>query len=206
MDIRMTKLSRIREGAPPRVLDLFAGCGGLSLGFSTAGFRIVGAVELDPLAAQSHANNFHKDSSDEVRDLHARPRDITQTEPKELIGELHLGYPPELAIDVIIGGPPCQAFARVGRAKLREVDAHPAAYLQDPRGNLYLRFLDYVKKLQPIVVLMENVPDALNYGGHNIGEEMCDVLTDLGYVCRYTLLNSAYYGVPQMRERMFLIG
>ena len=52
---------------------------------------------------------------------------------------------------------------------------------------------------------MENVPDVLNYGGHNIAEEMCETLTPMGYVCGYTLLNSAYYGVPQMRERMFLI-
>src|SRR6185312_15908625 len=51
----------------------------------------------------------------------------------------------------------------------------------------------------------ENVPDVLNHGGQNIAEEICEVLEDKGYICRYTLLNAAYYGVPQMRERMFLI-
>ena len=53
---------------------------------------------------------------------------------------------------------------------------------------------------------MENVPDVLNHGGHNIAEERCEVLEEKGYITRYTLLNAAYYGVPQMRERMFLIG
>jgi len=52
---------------------------------------------------------------------------------------------------------------------------------------------------------MENVPDVLNYGGHNIAEETCEILSEMGYKCKYTLLNSVYYGVPQMRERMFLL-
>ena len=103
------------------------------------------------------------------------------------------------------GGPPCQAFARVGRAKLREVAEHPEAFLRDPRGNLYLHYLQYVRRLKPLAILMENVPDVLNYGGHNIAEEMCDVLDGYGYTCGYTLLNSVHYGVPQMRERTFLL-
>lgn len=84
--------------------------------------------------------------------------------------------------------------------------AHPNAFLEDPRANLYLRYLEYVRKLKPIAILMEKVSDALNYGGHNIAQEMCEVLEEIGYACRYTLLNSAYYGVPQMRERIFLVG
>ena len=59
---------------------------------------------------------------------------------------------------------------------------------------------------KPLAVLMENVPDVLNHGGQNIAEETCEVLEEKGYACGYTLLNSAFYGVPQMRERMFLIG
>ena len=102
--------------------------------------------------------------------------------------------------------PPCQAYARVGRAKLREVADHPTAFKVDPRANLYLRYLDYVEALQPLCIVMENVPDALNFGGHNIAEEMADVLEERGYECQYTLLNSVYYGVPQMRERLFSAG
>ena len=59
---------------------------------------------------------------------------------------------------------------------------------------------------QPLAVLMENVPDVLNHGGQNIAEETCEVLENKGYVCAYTLLNASFYGVPQMRERMFLVG
>jgi len=123
-----------------------------------------------------------------------------------MLQDLGIYLRPEDAVDVIIGGPPCQAFARVGRAKLREVADHPEAFLLDPRANLYLRFLHYVRILQPLVILMENVPDALNYGGHNIAQETCELLfEEMNYKCAYTLLNSAYYGVPQMRERMFLL-
>lgn len=193
------KLDRIAGGAAPRLLDLFAGCGGLSLGFQKAGFDIVAAVENDPLAAQSHALNFH--GGDE---LHARARDITTVTPAALCGELGLGEA-SAAIDVIVGGPPCQAFARVGRAKLREVDEHPEAFLHDPRAQLYLHYLEYVEAFEPLALLIENVPDVLNHGGQNIAAEICEVLEAKGYVCLYTLLNAAFYGVPQMRERMFLV-
>ncbi|HEY4035597.1 MAG TPA: DNA cytosine methyltransferase [Ktedonobacteraceae bacterium] len=201
---RKQKLNRIRGGGIPRVLDLFAGCGGLSLGFHTAGFEIVGSVEFDPLAAKSHALNFHKKPGI-LQEVHAQARDITKVEPEQLIAELQMSSDIENNIDIIIGGPPCQAFARVGRAKLREVAAHPEAFLQDTRGNLYLRYLAYIRKLQPIALLMENVPDILNYGGHNIAHEICEVLSEMGYICKYTISNAAYYGAPQMRERMLLI-
>ena len=195
------KIQAIRAGSVPRVLDLFAGCGGISLGFQAAGFKISAAVEIDQFAAASHALNFFEKAEFEH---HKVPIDITKIEPQELAEMLSLG-PVERAIDVIVGGPPCQAFARVGRAKLREIDAHPEAYIHDPRGNLYLRYLAYVKAFKPIALLMENVPDMLNYGGHNIAEEVCETLSDLGYVSHYTLLNAVHYGVPEMRERMFLV-
>lgn len=201
---RKMKIKRLERGASPRVLDLFAGCGGLSLGFHAAGFSIVGAVEIDPIATQSHATNFFKSAPRAEKGKHARPHDITAIEPEQLVSELGLGSK-ETAVDVIVGGPPCQAFARVGRAKLREVAEHPEAFLKDSRGNLYVSYLRYVKDFQPLALLMENVPDVLNYGGHNIAEEMCEALEEMGYRCGYTLLNAAYYGVPQMRERMFLI-
>jgi DNA (cytosine-5)-methyltransferase 1 len=135
----------------------------------------------------------------------AQPRNIIEYEPGALLREWGLhGLEAEL-VDVLVGGPPCQAFARVGRAKLREVASHPGAYLKDPRGDLCLRFLHYVRELQPVALLMENVPDVLNYGGHNIADEMCEVLSELGYNCRYTFLNAAFYGAPEMRERVFLL-
>jgi DNA (cytosine-5)-methyltransferase 1 len=199
------KTKRIAYGAAPRVLDLFSGCGGISLGFQRAGFEIAAAIEFDPEAAASHALNFHRHAPESIRAHHARARDITRTDPERFIAELGYKGKPENAIDVIVGGPPCQAFARVGRAKLREIAEHPQAFRQDPRSNLYLRYLHYVKALKPVALLMENVPDILNYGGHNIAEEVCEALEDLGYVCAYTLLNAVFYGVPEMRERMVLV-
>lgn len=193
------KLDRIASGQSPRVLDLFSGCGGISLGFKRAGFSISGAIEIDEDAALSHATNFHVGNT-----IQGRAVDITVTSPQELADDLGLGAARN-SIDVITGGPPCQAFARVGRSKIREVDAHPHAFLHDPRAQLFRRYIAYVRSFMPLAVLLENVPDILNHGGNNVAEEICNRLSDIGYTARYTLLNAALYGVPQMRERMFLI-
>jgi DNA (cytosine-5)-methyltransferase 1 len=188
----------------PRVLDLFAGCGGLSLGFQAAGCEIVAAVESDELAARSHALNFSKGQPPQVIEHHGKPRDITAIDPEELVADFQLG-PASEAVDIIVGGPPCQAYARVGRAKLREVAEHPQAFKIDPRANLYLRYLHYIDRLRPLALLMENVPDILNYGGHNIVQEIVEALDDMGYIAQYSLINSAHHGVPQMRDRVYMI-
>lgn len=194
------KIQRLRAaGTKPRVLDLFSGCGGISLGFQAAGYEIVAAVENDPDAARSHGLNFHHGE-----DRHSIARDITTTSPADLAAALGLG-PASAAFDVIVGGPPCQAFARVGRSKLREVAEHPEAFRHDPRARLYIEYLGYVEACAPLAVVIENVPDMLNHGGHNLAAEIGEILATKGYVVRYTLLNAAFYGVPQMRERMILI-
>ncbi|WP_228736104.1 DNA cytosine methyltransferase [Xanthomonas euvesicatoria] len=198
-DVILRKLERLRSGAKPRALDLFAGCGGISLGFEAAGFEILASVEFDPDAARSHGLNFHAGAP-----AHSQAIDITATTPEDLCDRMGLGGTSD-AFDVVVGGPPCQAFARVGRSKLREIEEHPEAFIHDPRAQLYKKYLEYVDTFQPLAVLMENVPDILNHGGQNIAEETCEVLAAKGYVCGYTLLNAAFYGVPQMRERMFLI-
>ena len=206
------KLARLRAvdvpvaQRKPQVIDLFSGCGGLFLGFDRAGGTSVGGIELDPIAALSYATNFHSTASPEEFALHAAARDITaeENEPSALLRRW--GHKePGRAVDIIVGGPPCPAFARVGRAKLREIHQHPEAFKQDPRAQLYLPYLRYVETLAPVALVMENVPDILNYGGHNLAEEICDTLDELGYRTAYTLLNAANYGVPQMRERFFLM-
>jgi len=132
------KMRQLAAGGRPRVLDLFAGCGGLSLGFRAAEYEISAAVELDPDAARSHGKNFH--AGDE---RHCRPRDITAVTAAELTSELALGDP-AYAFDIIVRGPPCQAFARVLRSKLREIADYPEAFRHDPRSRLYIHYLDYV--------------------------------------------------------------
>ena len=199
-DLAAQKAERIAAGGMPRVLDLFAGCGGLSLGFLASGCQPTAAVELDRNAARSYGTNFHP-----CDERHAHPRDIALTSPKALSNELGLGDP-MAAFDIIVGGPPCQAFARVGRSKLREVASHPEAFRHDPRSLLYINYVNFVDACFPLALVLENVPDMLNFGGrHNIANEICEVLDERGYSCQYTLLNSVHYGVPQMRDRAFIV-
>lgn len=198
------KIARLKKGGRPRVLDLFAGCGGISLGFQKSGAEISAAVEFDPIAARSHAINFHSECEPQLFEAHALARDITSEEPEALCESLSLGSA-DSAFDILVGGPPCQAYARVGRAKLRDVAAHPRAFKVDPRANLYLRYLHYVEKTKPLALLMENVPDIMNFGGHNIVEEIAEVLDELGYTAGYSIANAAFYGVPQFRDRVFLV-
>lgn len=202
-DYFIVKNRRMQNGGKLRVLDLFSGCGGLSLGFDKANYEIVAGVELDSEAIRSHADNFHKDSP--YYEQHCTPRDILKESPESIFSSIGLKGDTGHQVDIIIGGPPCQAFTRIGRAKLREVKNDSNAFLNDSRSQLYKRYIEYVKELKPLALLMENVPDILNYGGVNIADIVCNDLTVQGYKCKYTLLNTVYYGVPQMRERMFLI-
>lgn len=204
MDSIDAKRARLLSGAAPRVLDCFSGCGGFSLGLQRLGWTMLGGVEHEAERARTYAWNLHRHDPEEMRQIHAKPRDMLSTEPRALIQELSPSAPD--AVDIIVGGPPCQAYARVGRAKLREIAEHPEAFLNDERGQLYAAYVRYVKELQPLMVIMENVPEILNYGGENIGELAANELESLGYVVRYTLLNAAWYGVPQTRERFFLLG
>lgn len=165
---------------------------------------MIGGVEVEPKAAWSHALNFHGSSPDDL-EIHGTARDITRTDPVRLLEEFLPGAQPRDAVDVIVGGPPCQAFARVGRAKLREIMEHPEAFLKDARAQLYTDYLGFVEALAPAAIVIENVPDVLNYGGINIFELISSALSKLGYECRYGMLNSVHYGVPQMRERAFLL-
>lgn len=212
MSLIADKLQRIRSGQPPRYMDLFAGCGGISLGFLTAGFQPVASVELDLHAALSHGANFGPRSLGGDCAAHHVARDVNEEDPATIFAELGLKGPVNDQIDVLVGGPPCQAFARVGRAKLRE-QAHrrlehtaDEAFLADGRVNLWQRYVHYIRRVKPVALLMENVPDILNHGGTNVAELVAKSLSDEGYEVAYTLLNASWYGVPQTRERMILIG
>lgn len=212
MSLIKEKLKRIRSGQSPRYMDLFSGCGGISLGFLTADFQPVASVELDAHAAMSHGANFGPRSKGGDNAAHHVARDVNAEDPESIFADLGLRGPVDDQIDVLVGGPPCQAFARVGRAKLRE-QAHrrleataDQAFLVDGRVNLWQRYVHYIRKTKPVALLMENVPDILNHGGVNVAELVAKSLADEGYEVSYTLLNASWYGVPQTRERMILIG
>jgi DNA (cytosine-5)-methyltransferase 1 len=202
--IRGEKLGRIRGGDKPRVLELCSGCGGMSLGFAAAGYSLEAHVESDPIAAHSYALNFLPPPG-VAAEAWASPRDMVEQRPEDLVKQIGLTSPVAEAFDILAAGLPCQAFARIGRSKLRSIAGGEDAYRNDPRAKLYKRFLNYVEAVQPVAIVIENVPDILNFGGHNVPEEICNALEDFGYLTGYMLLNAAFYGVPQMRERLFLI-
>ena len=143
------KIARLQQGGVPRVFDLFAGCGGLSLGLQRAGFAILAGLDSDPQASASHARNFHAGCP-----RHALPQDLTDPEvtPENVCARLGLGRA-DASVDVVVGGPPCQAFARIGRAKLREIAGDPEAFLKDPRAGLHERWVAWVRELKPLAVL-----------------------------------------------------
>ena len=110
------------------------------------------------------------------------------------------------SIDVIIGGPPCQAYSLAGRGKISSLKGFKKAHLNDYRGSLYLEFVRVVEEAKPTAVVMENVPEIMSYGNVDVPEKICNLLSNQGYNCKFTILNAAEYGVPQYRERFFLIG
>lgn len=179
----------------PEVIDLFSGCGGLALGFQSVGFHITHGIEVMQEAVETASYNLHWRFGDESSHICG---DITQMDAllfKEQVGSGGC---------IVIGGPPCQAYSLAGRAKLRSLGEH-RENINDKRGYLYQDFLRFVFDLDARAVVMENVPEATNYGGKNIPQKVCEILEKNGYKAFWTVLNSADYGVPQIRERVFVI-
>jgi DNA (cytosine-5)-methyltransferase 1 len=193
---RTTEASSQEKGVPvePVVLDLCCGGGGMSLGFHMAGYHIGLGVDSDPLVCQTHAHNHGG------RCVQA---DITGIHDPERFVRTH-GLE---RVDVIIGGPPCQGFSRVGRGKLRNLLKDPT-YIHDPRNQLYKEFIRFVEVLRPLYFVMENVPDMQYYRDDDglLIEKATRCLTGLGYVASAQVLHADQHGVPQTRTRLFLIG
>ena len=106
---------------------------------------------------------------------------------------------------IVIGGPPCQAYSLAGRAKLKSLGVD-RINTKDARGYLYQDFLRFVYDLDAKAVVMENVPESTSFGDMNIPEIVCDSLEAHGYNAFWTILNSADFGVPQLRERVVVFG
>lgn len=179
----------------PKAIDLFSGCGGLALGFEKAGFDIVAGIELMPEACKTISYNLSWRYGKEETHICG---DITEIEGdifKDRIGREGC---------IIIGGPPCQAYSMAGRGKLRSL-GEDRINTKDSRGYLYQDFLRFVFGMDARAVIMENVPESTNFGGMNIPEIVCKELIEKGYNAFWTILNSADFGVPQVRERVFII-
>lgn len=170
----------------PIGIDLFAGAGGLSLGFEQAGFDIAAAVEIDPIHCAVHEYNFP-----EATTICASVADLTGTNIRRRANL------PTTDIDVVFGGAPCQGFSMIGK---RAFD--------DPRNGLVFHYVRLVRELQPKYCVFENVK-GLTLGRHKqFLDELIDALDAAGYDVStpYKVLNAADYAVPQDRHRLFLVG
>lgn len=167
-----------------KIIDLFCGIGGLSLGFEQAGFEVLSAIDMWKDAIITFNHN-RKDKVAKVETV----EEFNQNDLQDLVNKNH--------ISGIIGGPPCQGFSTVGR---REID--------DPRNKMYLEFYNAVKIANPDFFVIENVKGMLTL---NKGAFVKDLLerfgvNGLGYNISYQLLNAADYGIPQNRYRVFFVG
>lgn len=180
------------------VVDLFSGAGGLSLGFHAAGARLLAAVDASEMAGTTLEHNFARlQHGAEPVVLHGEAGNLETLDLERVAAQ---GHGP----DILVGGPPCQGFSRVGRAKLRSLAEDPES--EDPRNTLYQRFLHAASFWKPRAVLMENVVGMLSLRGQNVAELVATDLASRGYRVGYVLLNAVWFGVPQFRERLFFIG
>ena len=172
--------------ARPKCVDLFAGAGGLGLGFEYAGFDVAAAVEIDPVHAATHLFNFPE--------CRVMPQSVVGLSGRAIRDRLpERGQP----IDVVFGGAPCQGFSLIGQ---RAMD--------DPRNSLVREFVRIVAELEPPHFVFENVK-GLTLGSHRqFLDELISAFRKIGYEVRlpWRVLNAASYGVPQDRERLFLLG
>ncbi len=170
----------------PIGIDLFAGAGGLSLGFEQAGFDVVAAVEIDPIHAAAHAFNFPHCA--------VLPRSVVGLSGAEI--RLAAGIA-DRPIDVVFGGAPCQGFSLIGHR-----------VLDDPRNSLVREFVRIVSELNANYFVFENVK-GLTVGQHRTFlKELIEEFAKVGYRVQlpWRVLDAAHYGVPQHRERLFLYG
>jgi DNA (cytosine-5)-methyltransferase 1 len=170
----------------PIGVDLFAGAGGMSLGFEQAGVDVLAAVEIDPIHAAVHKFNFP--------DCSILPKSVQDVTGDEIRSKSAIGQKP---VDIVFGGAPCQGFSLIGQR-----------VLDDPRNSLVKDFVRLVSELDASYFVFENVK-GLTVGKHRkFLEELIEAFKTVGYNIRpdWRVLNAANYGVPQDRQRLFLLG
>jgi len=167
------------------VIDLFAGAGGLSHGFyKNSKFKILAANEIEKDMAATYQLNHPN--------VKVYNKDIKDFSFKDLKEDLNIN---KKDVDVIIGGPPCQAFSTVGKR-----------LLEDPRGKLFQEFFRLVQEIEPKIFLFENVKGLISMDKGNLLKHIISLFESIGYFVEYKILNSLNYGVPQSRERVIIVG
>lgn len=165
-------------------LSLFAGAGGCTLGFNRADFNVKLGVDLDTDAVSTYERNFPE--------IDAVEKDISETTSEWLLDRLNL-EPGEL--DFLIGGPPCQGFSSAGNG-----------FWDDPRNQLLKHYIRLLEEIQPKWFLMENVEGLLTAQESRYITEAARKFVDAGYKIRIHKLYSHWYGLPQKRKRVFIVG
>jgi DNA (cytosine-5)-methyltransferase 1 len=170
--------------AKPTAIDLFSGCGGLTLGLKQAGFRVIGAVEISELAVKTYKKNHKR--------VQIWQKDIQKLTVREVMETLNL-EPGEL--DLLAGCPPCQGFSTIPSLNGKKA-------IRDKRNDLIFEFMRFVRVLRPKAVMMENVPGLAK---NRRIKKVLRQLRHLGYQTNYGVLNAADYAVPQRRRRFILL-
>lgn len=165
-----------------KIIDLFCGCGGLSLGFEMAGFESAYAIDMWEDAVKTYNHN-HASHIAECKDIHELTNEHLDSLGKS--GE-YVG---------VVGGPPCQGFSTVGRR-----------IVEDPRNSLYLEYCRVVEHVKPEFFVLENVRGLTTLAGGAFRDDIVNRFSSLGYRVKYEILNAADYGVPQNRFRVFFVG
>ena len=172
-----------------KAISLFSGCGGLDLGVTQAGFKVIAGNDLDSLCAASHRTNFPRASFQEgnVTDF------LASREFREATGQ---------GVDLLVGGPPCPPFSK---SRFYRKDMPRA--LDDPIGQETITgYLRALKMARPRAFLLENVP-GMAYKVHDEALQLIiGTAKKYGYTCSWRILNAADYGVPQIRQRFFMVG
>jgi DNA (cytosine-5)-methyltransferase 1 len=175
---------RRRRGKRLCAIDLFSGCGGLTLGLKQAGFNVLGAIEIDSGAVRTYRANHRRVliKHDDIQKVSARGfRQQLKIRPGEL--------------DLLAGCPPCQGFSTL-RTR------NGANRNRDNRNNLVYQMLRFAKAFRPKAIMMENVPGLVR---HKPFADLCDGLRGLGYQLTFGIKDAANYGVPQRRRRLILL-
>ncbi len=171
-------------------IDLFSGAGGLHIGFEKAGFDIELCIDNNDLVERTHKRNFPN-----IPMINRDIRTVTSDEIKTYIKNEN--------VDVIIGGPPCQGFSTIGK----RVSSDPEKRLKhDPRNELVLTYARIIREIRPKFIVMENVKGILTLQNGTYLNNVLNQLHKAGYAAEYKLINMADYGVPEIRERVIIIG